>query len=117
MKDKSIVRTYLDSFFSPTPDFVKIRALLTDDFTFRGPLIEAASADEYVAKLQSLEAGHFKADIVSIINDFQQVAVLYDLITPFGKYPTVEWFWIKADKIAAIRLLNDPRPFLASFAT
>ncbi len=42
-------------------------------------------------------------------------AVLYDMITPFGEYPAVEWFWISEDKIAAIKLLNDPRPFTKYF--
>ena len=116
MNAKELVQKYFDCFFSSAPNLNEIRTLLNDDFTFSGPLIQASSADEYIDKLKSMGIIDLKANILSILSSDDQVAVMYKLVTPFGEFPTVEWFEIKSDKINSIRLLNDPRPFLDNFA-
>ena len=115
MTAQQIIQKYLDNFFSAETDFVEMRNFLTDDFSFSGPLMEASSADEYIGMLKAMGIGNIKADMLNTLSNEEQVAVLYELITPVGNQPTVEWFWIREGKIKAIRLLNDPRPFLELF--
>ncbi len=110
-----IVRKYFEIFFSSKVNFDELRNLLKEDFSFIGPLMEASSADEYVEKLKAIGVGDLKANIIGLFANDKEAAVLYELITPIGNHPTVEWFWIRNNKISAIRLLNDPRPFLSSF--
>ncbi len=111
MTAQELVCNYFDHFFSSEPDWIKIRGLLKDDFSFSGPLVKASSADDYIEQIKAMGTSNLQANILGILSDKDQVAVLYELITPAGKYPTVEWFWVTGDKINAIRLLNDPRPF------
>lgn len=53
--NEKIVRNYLGIFFSAEPDFMALRKLLSDSFTFNGPLLKATSADEYVEKIQGVQ--------------------------------------------------------------
>ncbi len=114
--NEKLVRTYLNLFFSNTPDFDAIRELLWDSFTFNGPLLKAGSADEYIALLKEVGAGSMSAKIDNIISSSDQVAVLYDMITPLGKVRMVEWFTVKDNKIYSIELLNDPGLFIEAFS-
>ncbi len=54
MSNIDIVRGYFETFFAGRARHSEVRSLLTDDFRFRGPLMSANSADEYVAQLTSL---------------------------------------------------------------
>lgn len=111
-----LVKTYLDIFFSQPPDLTAMRALLTDDFWFSGPLLTANSADDYIAQLRAMNLGGLQAKSMTFAQHEDGVAVLYEMLTPAGQIPTTEWFWIRESRIAGIKLLNDPRPLLAAFS-
>lgn len=116
MMNKNVVSEYLEIFFSETPDLKALRNLLADKFWFAGPLLSAHSADDYIAQLRAQNLGGLQAQSIMYAEHDNGVAVLYELITPIGKMPTSEWFWLRDSQILGIRLLNDPRPFLAAFS-
>ncbi len=110
--EESIVREYFTTFFGAEPDLHALRELLTDDFCFKGPLLESTSADEYIGQLKGLGIGGLKAHNLIFATHDDRVAVLYELVMPFGTISTTEWFWIRGGKISRIELLNDPRPLI-----
>lgn len=115
MNNEDLVKNYMELFFSENTNYEEIRKLLCDGFAFSGPLLNASNADQYIETLKAMGSVNMKININSIISHLNEVAVLYDFVTPFGNHPTVEWFWIDNNKISAIKLLNDPRPFLEIF--
>jgi len=114
--NEQIVKQYFELFFSENVKYDKIRTLLADDFHFTGPLLRANSADEYINILKNVGAGNLSANINSILSNENEVAVFYNMITPFGEVKTVEWFLFENNKIKSIELLNDPRKFLEAFS-
>jgi len=115
---KEVVRAYLAAFFQGGPDVEAVRALLTDDFTFQGPLMTAGSADDFIAQLtgMSQSMAGLQVEIHHVIADGDAdgdtVAALYDFVTPMGNMPFAEWYWVRGDRISAIKLHYDPRPML-----
>ncbi len=114
MEAKQVVQAYLAAFFTGGPDIAAMRALLTDDFTFHGPLMTADSAEEFIGEITGMEQpmSDLHAEIHHVIADGDTVAALYDFVTPMGKLPFAEWYWVRGDKISAIKLHYDPRPML-----
>jgi len=113
MSSKSVVKKYLAAFFSGGPDLKAVHALLTKDFTFQGPLMTASSADDFIEQLKGMGPGmEMHADILHVIDKSDCVAALYDFMGPEGKISFSEWYWIRDDKISAIKLHYDPRPLL-----
>lgn len=53
MLNADIIKSYFETFFSGMVQPASVRTWLTDDFHFRGPLMSANSADEYVQQLQT----------------------------------------------------------------
>jgi hypothetical protein len=109
------VKRYLDAFFGGGPNLETIRNLLTDDFTFQGPLMTASNADDFIKQLEGMGSNmEMQAEIHCLIDDGERVAALYDFRGPHGNISFAEWYWIKRDKISAIKLHYDPRPLLES---
>jgi limonene-1,2-epoxide hydrolase len=100
-------------------DFAAARKLLHDSLSFQGPLETFHKADDYVAALQKLSAIVKGVDVKKHFVDGNDVCVLYDLITntPAGTSFVSEWLHVEGDKIAAIRVVFDARPFAAMFET
>ena len=114
MDAKQVVQAYLAAFFEGGPDIPAMEALLTDDFSFHGPLMSADSAEEFIGELNAMEQplSDLHAEIHHVIADGDTVAALYDFVTPMGKMPFAEWYWVRDGKISAIKLHYDPRPML-----
>jgi len=118
MGGKETVTEYLDAFFGGSPDLDTIRTLLTDDFTFEGPMMTASSADDFIKQLKGMDSNmEMRAEIHYLVDDGDRVAALYDFLGPTGKISFAEWYWVKGDKISAIKLHYDPRPFLEAMGT
>ncbi len=115
MNTHKLIQKYIALFFSEEPNLDAIQSMLCANFRFNGPLLKANTASEYIEQLEKIGTGNLKANVISILVNGDEGAVLYELITPFGKQITVEWFLFEEDRISSIRLLNDPRPFLAFF--
>jgi ketosteroid isomerase-like protein len=115
MPTTTAARDVADRFFKAwtSKDFGTARKLLRDDLDFKGPLDSFHRADDYLAAIQRLAGIIKSADIKKELVDGQDVVVIYDMVTntPAGTAPIAEWYRVEGDKIAAIRVFFDPRPF------
>ncbi len=106
-----VVRAYHDAFSKK--DLTALRAVLSDDFTFHGPMMTAASGDEFVSQFE-----HFpftmQFDSSRMIVDGDNVAHLFDfvVIAPAeGRVRMCECFEVKDGKIKSSELYFDPATF------
>jgi hypothetical protein len=99
-------------------DFASARKLLHDDLVFQGPLETFTSPESYLESLKKLHPIIQRIDIKKTFSDGNDVCVLYDMVTntPAGTALIAEWFQVKGEKIAAVRVVFDARPFAAMFA-
>ena len=113
MSDVEIIRRYFEKFFSGKARHSEVRDFLTDDFSFRGPLMSANSAEEYVEQLRSLgDEIEMYAEVRKLIGEDDVVAALVDFQGPTGKIAYAQWFTMREGKIAELEVVYDPRPFL-----
>ena len=98
-------------------DYGALRALLHDNLSFRGPIDRFDEAESYLEAIKKLAPITERIDELKMFTDDTDVCVLYDLVTktPAGTAFVSEWFRIDGDKIAAIRVVFDARPFVALF--
>lgn len=92
-------------------DARQVRSALTDDFTFRGPMMAFDGPEAFV---QSLLA--FDADVTQsrLIVDGERVAHLFvlDIAAPFrAKVPMCDVLEFRGDRISAIELYTDSKAF------
>lgn len=114
MSNVDIVRSYFETFFSGEARHSEVRSLLTDDFRFRGPLMTADSADDYVAQLTSLgDEMELHADVRKLVGDGDVVAALVDFQGPAGPMTYAQWFTLRDGRFSSLEVVYDPRPFLA----
>lgn len=114
MSNVDVIKRYFEKFFSGKARHSEVRGLLTDDFSFRGPLMSADSADEYVRQLKSLgDEIELYADVRQLIGEGDVVAALVDFQSPAGPITYAQWFTMREGKIAGLEVIYDPRPFLA----
>jgi uncharacterized protein YbjT (DUF2867 family) len=108
---KSLASGYFESWMAH--DFGRLRTLLADDATFRGPLGTADSGDECVAGLEGMSTMMTGLDITRMVADGPDVMTWYDLLTE-GKppIPTVNWMHVEDGRIRRIRATFDPRPIV-----
>jgi ketosteroid isomerase-like protein len=112
MTNTEFIRVYFKRFFSGKARHSDVRNLLTDDFQFFDPLLSANSADEYVNRLKSFgDELDMHVDVKEIIGEGDIVAALVDFHGPSGKMAYAQWFTFRGGKIAALRVIYDPRPF------
>jgi len=95
-------------------DWSRLRAILADDVTFRGPMGSADSADECIAGLRGLAATLERIDVHARVADGSDVITWFDLHSSVAPpTPTANWTHVENGKIAAIRVTFDPRDMLA----
>lgn len=94
-------------------NYTAARELLHDNLTFQGPLDTFNKADDYIEAIKQLGAIVQRIDVKKVFVDGSDVCVLYDMVTntPAGTAFIAEWFQVKDDKIAALRVVFDARPF------
>ena len=99
-------------------DFVAARKFLNDDLSFQGPIETFEKADPYLESLKKLHHIIERVDVKKIFVDGDDVCLLYDMVTktPAGTAFIAEWHHVNGDRIAAIRVVFDARPFAAMFA-
>ena len=99
-------------------DFAMARELLTDDFTFQGPIETFRRPEPYLESLKKLQPIIERIEMKKIFVDGDDVCLLYDMVTrtPAGTAFIAEWHRVKGGKIAEIRVVFDARPFAAMFA-
>ncbi len=111
---KAVVEQYLDIFFNTQLDFKAVRALLTDDFTFQGPLMSADNADDFIMKLRGFGDNIvMNAEIHEVIHDGNTAVARYDFLLPGNiRVPAAEWYTVRNDKIECMYLYRDPKHFM-----
>jgi hypothetical protein len=115
MSPSDIIRQYFETFFSGPARHSAVRDWLTDDFTFRDPLMSADSADEYVQQVTAYgDEMDMQVEVRQIINQGDIVAALVTFQSPAGPITYAQWFTLRAGKIARLEVVYDPRPFLKS---
>ena len=114
MSNIEIIKNYFETFFSGTAQHTAVRSWLTDDFHFRGPLMTANSADQYVRQLGSFgDDIEMFAEVRQLVADQDMVAVLVEFRGPSGNIVYAQWFTMREGKIARLEVIYDPRSFLA----
>jgi hypothetical protein len=90
------------------------RRAILDDLSFHGPIDSFDNADDYLASIQQLFGIVRGVQPQKVFVDGQDACTIYDLITstPAGTAPLGEWVTVRGDKIAAIRVFFDARPFV-----
>jgi len=99
-------------------DFDAARKLLHDNLSFHGPIETFDHPEPYLESLKKLHPIIQRIDMKKMFADGDDVCLLYDMVTntPAGTAFIAEWYQVKGEKIAAIRVVFDARPFAAMFA-
>lgn len=89
----------------------QIRSVLTDDFTFRGPMMSFDSPDAFVASLLAVDADVTES---RLIVEGEHVAHLFvlDVAAPIrAKVPMCDVLRFEGNRICAIELYTDTKLF------
>ena len=97
-----------------------LRALVSEDVTFAGPLMTTTGSKEYVAMNEQLLQFHTGTRMLHQFENGDDVCSIYELsmTTPAGgsmTLPMADWIQVKNGKIAAQRIYFDPREFGQAF--
>jgi ketosteroid isomerase-like protein len=97
-----------------------LRALVSEDITFAGPLMKTTGSKEYVAMNEQLLQFHRGTKMLHQFEAGEDVCSIYELsmTTPAGgslTLPIADWIHVKSGKIAAQRIYFDPREFGQAF--
>jgi hypothetical protein len=98
-------------------DWAAARKLLHDRISFQGPIDQFDRPEPYLEAVKKLHPIIERIDMKKVFVDGDDVCSLYDMVTntPAGTAFIVEWHQVKGDKISAIRVVFDARPFAAMF--
>lgn len=111
-----IVRRYLETMVPGTDRLDEVRTLLADDLEFIDPMMQVADADDLIAQVRRFGSGGdtvVRNRIRHVIAEGDVVAALSEFPGPGGTTLTyAQWFWMRDGRIARIRVVYDPRPFL-----
>ena len=109
-----VVERYFDAWTAK--DFETARSQLHDDLSFRGPIETLDSADALMESIKGLAQIVTGADRRGVVEQGDQVCVIYDLHTvPVPTAPVAEWYTVRDGKIASMQAFFDARPFAAMF--
>jgi ketosteroid isomerase-like protein len=109
-----VVERYFDAW--TTKDFTTARSQLHDDLSYRGPLETLDSADALIDSIKGLAQICTGAERRGVVEQGDQVCVIYDLHTvPVPTAPVAEWYTVRDGKIASLQAFFDARPFAALF--
>jgi ketosteroid isomerase-like protein len=96
-------------------DMAAARKFLADDMKFQGPLDTFDKPEPYLNALKQLAPMLERVEIKKVFGEGNEVARFCDLHfkPPLPTTFVGEWFVVKGDKIASIRIAFDARPFAA----
>jgi hypothetical protein len=107
VSDTNAVRKYHESWTQR--DMSTARSYLVDDLDFQGPIDTFTNADDFIVTLTGFAAMLSRVDLLQEFYADDAAALLYDCVTdsPAGTIRTAEFFWLRDNKIATIRLVFD----------
>jgi hypothetical protein len=89
---------------------------LHDDLSFNGPLEALDDADAMIESIKGLAQIVTGAERRGLVEEGDQVCVIYDLHTaPVPTAAVAEWYTVRDGKIASIKAFFDARPFAPMF--
>lgn len=107
MTSVEVIEAYYRAFSAHDGD--GIRAMITDDFTFRGPMMQFDNAETYVQAMTGMQIPGSPTGS-SFIVDGDRVAHVFEWEIPgASQIPMCEVITIDGDKIAAIQLYFDSK--------
>ena len=113
-KPGHIVERYFDAWTSK--DFDTARSLLHDNLDFKGPIETLDNADALMESVKGLSQIVTGAERRGLVEQGDQVCVIYDLHTaPIPTAAVAEWYTVRDGKIASMQAFFDARPFAPMF--
>ena len=99
-------------------DWAGARSCFDDHLAFSGPFEKFDQPEGYLQSLQRLHPIVERVEIKHIFVDGADVCLWYDLVTntPAGTALVCEWHHVEGDRIKAIQVVFDARPFAPMFA-
>ncbi|WP_354698920.1 hypothetical protein DSM112329_04619 [Paraconexibacter sp. AEG42_29] len=113
--DEAATRTAAETYFSAwkARDFDRLRSVLADGVSFRGPLGTADGPDECVKGIEGMSQIVTDIDVKAVTVDGEDVVTMFELHTrPAPPMLTANWSRVRDGRIAQIRVAFDPRPLL-----
>ena len=108
MDTTEIVKGYFRAHASG--DRAELRRWMTDDYTFKGPMMEASSADELLEKMAAFGCGGITNEIHEVVVDGDRAAVRFTCTfsepAPLSLEMS-EWLTVRGGKVASSRLYFD----------
>ena len=110
MKPIELVFKYMEIFFSGE-NIEELSHLFAKDFTFRGPLYEFNSAQDYINSLKSDPSRGFAYEIIGSFENRSSARLVYRLTNPGVSTLMAQLFEVSDDKISKIVLVFDTDAF------
>jgi quinol monooxygenase YgiN/limonene-1,2-epoxide hydrolase len=108
----AVVRAYLAAW--QDRDFPAMRRLVADGLRFAGPIDTFDQADAHHAAIKALSGSVDHVEIDHLWSDGADVLAWYTLHTTIaGPAPVAEWYQVADERITAITVVFDARPFTA----
>jgi len=110
MTPLALARRYMEVVFSGG-NADDLRPLLTDDFTFQGPLYDFASAEQYVAAMASDPLHDASYRILREFSDDDAACLVYEFTKPGVTTTMAQVFEVREGRVAKVLLLFDSAAF------
>lgn len=110
MKPLDIAMKYMEVLFSGK-NMEELRPLLSDNFTFQGPLYSFSNPNDYVAALEKDPPDGFQYQILQTFETGSVVCLVYEFNKPGISTTMVQVFKITNGKIESIILIFDTAAF------
>lgn len=108
-----LIRDYLEAVHGEPDGIGRARRLLADDLEYVDPLMSARDADDLVQQIEQSGGGGAETRIETVVGEDGVGAALTFFRLPGGDpIAFTQWFALEDGKIASIRTIYDPRPFL-----
>jgi ketosteroid isomerase-like protein len=96
-------------------DVDRLRSILADDVSFRGPLAEIDGADAYAASISGLFQATREIVVHHVWADGDDVLTWFDLhLTGAPATPVAQWCHVEKGRVRRVRVAFDPRAILAA---
>lgn len=115
MGSAAVFRSYLEAFTSG--DIDGAMELITDDFSFVGPILQSEGKEAFLAGSQAAQAMAKGHRMLRQFEDGDEVVSIYEFevgppATP-GSVLMAEWNTVRDGKLASARLIFDTAQFMA----
>ena len=106
MTPLEIAEAYLARFCAGDVD--GLAELLTEDFVFAGPFVQADGAETYLAALRTDPPVGYSAEILHTFEDGDRVNLIYRFSKPGASAIMSQLFEVRGDAVARSLLIFDP---------